>query len=111
MSRNEIPAASDLRYRITIQKPVNSQNEMGGLLTKWEDVMTVWAAIDPYQSRAFFSSHREQNERIIEFVIRYREGISVAMRIVFKERYYRITSIRSIKGSKREIVLRAKKNH
>ena len=82
-----------LRHRITIQERVSGTDGRGFQTESWQDICTVWAAAENLRGREFFAAAAVQAEHTVKFTIRYREGITPAMRIVFNDKTYNITGI------------------
>lgn len=75
--------AGRLRHRIKIQRKVETQNSTTGAVTyTWQDVATVWAAIEPLSAREFIQSRAVQAEIVARIVIRHREDVTANMRAV-----------------------------
>lgn len=77
-------AAGRLRHRVTIQEQVTIviNPDTGEKGKVWQDVATVWAAIEPLSAREFIASQQMDSEISARVVIRYRAGLNAAMRIV-----------------------------
>lgn len=73
--------AGQLRHRITLQRPVATQDEWGDPSPSWEDVATVAASIESISGREFFSAQQVQADVTTRITIRWRNGIEPAMRI------------------------------
>lgn len=87
--------AGELRHKITIQELVEQVDEYGtptGTST-WQDVCTVWAAIEPIQGREYVLLHSTQSELSARIRIRYRSGIKPAMRVVYGDRVFDIQAV------------------
>ena len=85
--------AGDLWTRITIQQPTTAPNEVGEPVLTWSTFATVWADVDSLTAR--------ETERYAETVgfmthrvrIRYLDGLTSAMRIVYRNRTLEIGQI------------------
>jgi SPP1 family predicted phage head-tail adaptor len=85
--------AGDLWTRITIEQPTASANQVGEPTLTWSTFATVWADVQSLSSR--------ETERYAETVgfmthrvrIRYRSGLTSAMRIVYRNRVLEIGQI------------------
>lgn len=79
-----------LRHRITIQKPVSSQDaETGQVTTNWVAVAAdIAAAIEPVSVREFVAAQAMQSQVTARIVIRYRAGLTAQMRILHGSRVY-----------------------
>lgn len=83
--------AGRLRHRVLIEQyvlAVDSNGETvqdpntGATSGAWQEVATVWAAIEPLSAKEFIASQAVQSEVVARIVIRYRPGMDPAMRLV-----------------------------
>jgi len=58
----------------------------------WTDVVTVWAAVEPLAGRELFAAQQHHSEVTGRIRLRYREGVTAAMRFVFEARIYNIVA-------------------
>lgn len=84
---------SKLSRRITIQEKQTVRDEEGTAITKWVDLITIWATRKPLRGREFFEAAAIQYENTIRYEIRYREGLKEGMRVVEKGRTYSIYAV------------------
>lgn len=86
-----------MRHRITFQHFTGTLDGFGDPLqdddANWEDVATVWAAIDPISGREFYAAEQSQSEVSHKVRCRYRAGLDTAMRIIYGKRKFKIISI------------------
>jgi SPP1 family predicted phage head-tail adaptor len=76
-------AAGRLRHRITIQRPINTQDSSGNTVLDWEDVATdVPAEIVLPSVRERVAAQQMQSEASGRITIRYRPGMSATMRLI-----------------------------
>lgn len=81
------------RNRITIQKPSSGKDEDGFPISGgWIDVKKTWADIETLEGKEFFQASAVQEEKTSRFIIRYTEGITGDMRIVFRGRIFDIVA-------------------
>lgn len=87
--------AGNLRHRVSIQQKQISQNPVSGELTEtWADVWTnVPAAVEPLSAREFIAAQSFQSEVSTRITIRYRAGITAAMRILHNGRIFNIQGV------------------
>ena len=98
--------AGRLRHRVTIQRPVNMQSEYGSKTGyAWEDLATVWASVEPLRGREFLDAEAEGAEVTTRIVIRYRENVGPACRVVWGTRAYDVVSTLSVEERDRQIEL------
>jgi len=85
--------AGKLWTRVTIQQPAATANAVGEPVLSWSTFATVWADVQPLSSR--------ETERYAEAVgfmthrvrIRYLDGLTSAMRVVYRNRVLEIGQI------------------
>ena len=101
----------DLRHRITFQKPVKTPDGYKGHTVTWQDVLTVWASVDPLSGREYFYAHQVKAEVTHRVRIRYNEKVTAEMRIIHRSRILLIESIIDLKERRefQEILAREEK--
>lgn len=75
-------AAGRLRHRVRIEQRTLSQNELGEVLEDWQEVATVWAAIEPLSGRELIAAQQVNSKVTARLVIRYRSDLLPEMRLV-----------------------------
>lgn len=88
--------AGEMWTRIRIEEATSTKNEVGEAVLSWATFDTVWAAVDSLSAR--------ETERFAETVgfmthrirIRYRSGVTTAMRIQYRNRVLEIGQIKEI---------------
>jgi len=87
--------AGRLRHRVRIEEfvaVVDSNGEAiqdpdtGETTSEWVEVATVWAAIEPLSAREFIQSQATQSQISARIVIRFRDGLKAALRLVHVRR-------------------------
>ena len=87
--------AGRLRHRVRIEQLENLldsngevvQDESTGTVAQvWSEVATVWAAIEPLSAREFIQSQATQSQITARIIIRFRDGLNAAMRLVHVRR-------------------------
>lgn len=72
-----------LRHRVTIQEPVETQNDYGEPEIRWQNVATaVQVSIEPLRGREYFTARQEVADVTVRIEMRYRSDISVKQKIV-----------------------------
>jgi len=106
--------AGKLRHRLIIQELVDVadssgevQDSSGAPMQEWQDVVTVWGAIEPLSAREFITAQSEQSKVIAKITIRARAGITAAMRIFHQgaNKYYNIEGLLFDNDSGKEYLL------
>jgi SPP1 family predicted phage head-tail adaptor len=72
-----------LNQSVTVQQPATTVDALGQRTETWADVCTVWAQAQPLRGREFFAAGAIQSEASVRFRIRYRAGLTGAMRVVW----------------------------
>lgn len=85
--------AGRLNRRITIQSKTVTRDAYGGESISWTDVATVWAAVLPIRGREYVAIREAGAELTTRFVIRYRQGVTPAMRVVHGSANYDIEQV------------------
>ncbi len=88
--------SGDLNKRIVIQeKTVGSPavDAFGQPSVVWQDLHTVWAAVEPLTGREFWAQQQFQSELTTKFRIRYLTDITTEMRIRYAGKTYMIKSV------------------
>ena len=85
--------AGRLNRRITIEQKSVTRDSYGGESITWATVATVWAAVLPIRGQEYVSIRQAGAELTTRFLIRYREGVTPAMRIVYDGAHYDIVEV------------------
>ena len=90
--------AARMRQRVTIQQATETADTAGGTTRSWSDVATVWAEVLPLGGgrieRLF--ANQLQAEASHRITIRYRSGVTTAMRISYAGRVFNIRSVTNV---------------
>lgn len=79
-----------LKHRVIIQQNNPIQDSEGVMTDNWVDSATVWAAIEPLQGRELLAAQAIAAEVTTRIRIRFRAGITSAMRILYGFRVFDI---------------------
>ena len=88
--------AGRLNKRIVISQLISGSpavDEFGQPNTVWDEVDTVWGAIEPLTGREFWAQQQVQSEITGKIRIRYRNDISAGMKAEYSGKTYMILSI------------------
>ena len=95
--------AGNLRHRIALQRKQQTQNpQTGAMVTTWVTEATVPAAVEPLSAREFVAAQAVQSNVSVRITVRYRPGITSAMRLLHDGKVYNITGVLADKDSGRE---------
>ncbi len=82
MRRTPLPAGR-LKHLVVIETPVRAQDVTTGVLTTtWAPLATVHASIEPLSAKDFIAAQMVKSKVDTRIVIRYRAGLTTAMRLV-----------------------------
>ena len=85
--------AGRLDQRITIQRKVDSVNDLGENEPTWANVVTVWAEKKYLRGREFFAASQAQSDVSCVFRIRHRAGLTGQMRVVHGSERFDISAV------------------
>jgi SPP1 family predicted phage head-tail adaptor len=103
-------SSADYRHRVTLQQKGQAVDDEGFPRSDddaWDNVATVWAAVEPQTLRAheFASAGANYVEKIVRVRIRYRPGVTESMRVVYNGRVFRIEAVVDEQERHRELQL------
>ncbi len=100
--------AGQLRERVTIQSKSVIRDDYGAEQITWVDVATVWANVRSTDGTESVESSVDQVVATISYsvLIRYRAGLSPAMRLVWRSKALQILSIVESDNRQRQLILK-----
>lgn len=103
--------AGKLDTRIRIDRMSTTQDAAGAQVNTWVAVAYRWASVEPLVGREFLAAQQRGGKVQTRFRLRYYEGITPAMRIVWTigavTRYFDITDVQIVQGKKHEMIVMA----
>ena len=81
-----------LNKRITLQAPKSGRDDFGQPLTGWDDVVTVWASVEPISGRELLTAQQTLGEITHRIRTRF-TAATTANRILFGSRVFDIQSV------------------
>lgn len=82
--------AGQLDRRVRLERPLETQDELGGIVTTWKPVATVWAGKRDTTAREYFSADSTRAEGDTVWTIRWRDGLQNKWRLVHGSDVYDI---------------------
>ena len=86
-----------LDKRVTIQRHIVTQDEVGNEQQEWVDYHSCWAAVNGVSNKEYWEAREQHEENTVNFKVRFCNKLSalnkIDYRIVFANRYYDITDI------------------
>ena len=84
-----------LRHRLAIQQRSSAQDSMGGQVTTWTTLATVWGDIQPLTGNKLITAQAMHARVTHQVVMRYRPLLAdpktvAALRLVYKGRYFSV---------------------
>lgn len=96
-------ASGRLRHKVALQEQTMTQDPVTGApTTTWVTVAEVWAEVAPLSAREFLAANAEQSEVTGKIVLRYRDDVNAAWRVVFREKWFSIKGVLPDADSGRE---------
>lgn len=86
-------AAGQLRNQIKLQSQGSGIDELGQPVGGWNDVATVWANIRHMSGSEAIRAGMEGSTVKASIRIRYREGVTPAMRVLYGSTVYKILAV------------------
>lgn len=86
-------AAGRLRHRVRFEAQVVHVNSYGEQDVAWEEVATVWAAIEPLSARESMLAEQVQSKVNARIIIRARDDIRASMRAVHGSMIYNVEGV------------------
>lgn len=81
-----------LNKQITLQQQRPSKDGEGISISVWVDLATIWASVEPIRGREYFQAAAVGAESTVRIRIRYREGITTDLRVLYGSRKFNIRS-------------------
>lgn len=100
--------AGQLRHRITIQQKTAGspqQNAAGEPDVSWTDYLVVYASVDPVTGKEPFLAQEHMSVVSHKIRVRYRAGVTAAMRVVYASRYFDIKAVLNWGERNKELLL------
>ncbi|WP_261337901.1 phage head closure protein [Rhizobium leguminosarum] len=93
--------ASSANTRIVVQTPTETSDEFGGRTVVWNDLVSLWAVVEPMAGREIYVSAQQQSRVDARILIRYRSELSDTTtasrnRVQVDSRFYNIAAVRNL---------------
>lgn len=99
------PAAGGLRRRVTLEAPADLADDIGGATRAWAAVATLWARIETPRGATRLAADRLEQAIAHRVTLRWRDGVTGAMRLRIGARIFLIKAARDPDESRRSLVL------
>ena len=100
--------AGKQRHKVTIQKPTETRDAVGGVTTTWATLGTIWASVEPLSGKELLSADQLNSIATLRVRCRYIKNLTHECRIFHKGRSLEIVSAQNIgeRGVEYEILCR-----
>jgi SPP1 family predicted phage head-tail adaptor len=71
----------DLDQRLSLEAPLDTLDEIGGITRTWVHIDDVWARVTPVSGREDFTAERQESVLTHRVLIRWRPDVTGAMRL------------------------------
>lgn len=95
-----------LTKRLTLQAVARTPDGQGGYAEAWADVATVWAQLEPLSGYERMQAQKLDAPLSHKAMIRYRPGLTTAMRAVYQGRVLDIKEVIDVDEARRWLKLR-----
>jgi SPP1 family predicted phage head-tail adaptor len=85
--------AGTLRDRVTVQRATENRNRLGESISEWTAFEVVWASVQGVSAREFLLAGQQQVEVSHRVKMRYLNGLTPQMRLLWRGRTLEIISI------------------
>lgn len=95
--------AGDRRHRVLLQQRSTEQDEYGQPVEAWKNVQGLWCSIVPQGGKEVTVGDGVRNSAQYIISTRYVAGITAAMRLDYKGRFFNVININNIDERSREM--------
>jgi len=93
MMRRKHNTSSQLRQKLTLQREVRTNDDVGGYVRSWVDVADLWAEIIPMRGNEKLFGNQVQAVVTHKIKLRYREGVTPEMRLMYDNRVFNVRHV------------------
>ena len=86
----------ELRQRVVLQRRSEVMDAGGGVNLSWTDIAELWAGVTPISGNEVIQAMRVQPTQNFLIRLRYRNDITPANRLIFKQRVLNIRSVKNV---------------
>ena len=97
--------ASRIRHRMTLQQEAQTPDGAGGYARSWQNVDDVWGEIIAWKGKEVPFGMQLQSRITHRILLRYRDGVTAAMRLLFGTRLFNIHYVFATNANKETLQL------
>ena len=105
MMAGNAPEAGRLARRLVLEAPLDAADEIGGASRSWADVATLWGEVESLRGETRLAADRLEQAVTHRITLRWRAGVTGAMRLRLGARVFVIRAARDPDESRRRLVL------
>jgi len=95
----------ELRHRVMLQRKTIVTDALLQQTEVWEDVATVWAAVDQLSGREYAAARQTASEATVKVTVRYRPDVAADMRVLYGNRIFEVSWIADPKEQHKTLIL------
>lgn len=100
--------AGKLRHKLVIQSRTEAPDSIGHMVSTWSEFATVYGSVEPLIGREYLAAQQVQSEVSHKLRIRWLNGATTKMRVLFGSRVFDINSVLNVEERGREMLLMCK---
>ena len=113
MTKETSPAPVDtgagaMRARVTLRRPVRNADAIGGTPAGWEEVATVWAAVEAVEGSETVALQAARPETMWKLTLRWRGDVKAGWSVLWQGRVMTVIGARPADRARRRLVLVAR---
>jgi SPP1 family predicted phage head-tail adaptor len=89
-------ASGRRRHWLRIESPETVAGSFGDQVLTWVTLFEDWGCIEPLQGRELWQAQQVSPNLGHKVTLRYREGLTVKMRVIYRERIFQIGQVKNI---------------
>lgn len=82
--------ANKLRQRATLQSYTSTKSPTGAIKKEWSNLYSFYCSFEPMSVKDVIAAQSNSSKITARLILRYREGITSGMRILYKSKVYEI---------------------
>ena len=100
--------AGRLNQRVTLECPVDVEDEYGATVMEWTEIGTFWAAVEPLTGKEIIAADAVAEITDVRVIMRYQPGITAAKRLKHNGANLEIKTVINRRSMNRELYLLCK---
>lgn len=97
----KIPMRGALRTRLTLETPVDTPDDIGGMIRTYTPLTSVWAAIEPLSATRIWQAQQAEQQISHRITLVFRADLTADMRLRFGARVFEIQAAYDLDETRR----------